>query len=89
MAARALAAGALVAGVLASGCVYRGKQMGVEGTGSGVAVGVGAKRGWAIKEVVQKTPPRTLMARDGTICEVAEGRYADTRIGTQVQCEWR
>lgn len=72
-----------------SACVYRGKQVGVEATGRGAKVGIGATRGWAIKEVVQKSPPRTLLARDGTICMVEESRYEETRIGAQVQCDWR
>ena len=77
---------ALLAG---TGCVYRGKQVGVEPRAGGVGVGVGPTRGWAIKEVVQKNPPRSLLARDGTVCEVSEERYAETRIGAQIQCEWR
>jgi hypothetical protein len=89
-ASRALArTGALLAIVLITACVYRGKQVGVTPAGGGVAVGVGATRGWAIKEVVQKNPPSTLMARDGTVCEVSETRYNETRVGAQVQCEWR
>jgi hypothetical protein len=69
--------------------VYRGKPVTVIPSGGGAAVGVGATRGWAIKEVVQKNPPHTLLARDGTACDVEEGRYRETRVGTQVQCDWR
>lgn len=75
--------------LLATACVFRGKQVGVTPAGGGAAVGVGPTRGWAIKEVVQKNPPGTLMARDGTVCEVSEARYSETRVGAQVQCEWR
>ena len=83
---RWLAGFAVVAG---TGCVYRGKPVAVIPTTGGAAVGVGATRGWAIKEVVQKNPPHTLMARDATVCEVSEERYRDTRVGAQVQCDWR
>ena len=86
--ARALIVAALAA-IVCAACVYRGKQVGVTPAGGGATVGVGATRGWAIKEVVQKTPPGTLMARDGTVCEVSEERYRETRVGSQVQCEWR
>ena len=72
-----------------AGCVYRGKQVGVTGTPGGAAVGVGPTRGWAIKEVVQKNPPHSLLARDATVCEVSDDRYRETRIGAQISCEWR
>ena len=75
--------------VLCLGCVYRGKPVTVTPTAGGGTVGVGATRGWSIKEVVQKNPPSTLMARDGTVCEVSDERYRETRTGSQVQCEWR
>jgi len=49
--------GGLVFLVVLAGCVYRGKPVTVIPSGGGAAVGVGATRGWAIKEVVQKNPP--------------------------------
>lgn len=78
-----------LAPLLLTACVYRGKPVTVIPSGGGAAVGVGVTRGWAIKEVVQKNPPRTLLARDGTACEVEETRYGETRVGAQVQCDWR
>jgi hypothetical protein len=72
-----------------TGCVYRGKPVGVTPSPGGATVGVGATRGWAIKEIVQKNPPSTLMARDGTVCGVSEERYRETRVGSPTQCDWR
>jgi hypothetical protein len=79
----------VVAALAAGGCVFQGKPVTAGPPGSGASIGVGATRGWAIKEVVEKQAPRSLLARDGTRCDVSEDRYKETRVGAQVQCEWR
>jgi uncharacterized protein YcfJ len=76
-------------GALAGGCVYRGQQVGVGPAAGGAAVGVGAVRGWATKEVVDKLAPTTLLARDATRCEVSPERFGATAVGARVYCEWR
>ena len=83
---------ALLAAALlcAEGCMVRGQPVTVgPGGPGGATVGVGTTRGWTTKEVVQKQPPRSLLARDGTHCDVTEERFKETRIGAQVPCEWR
>ena len=53
------------------------------------SVGAGVQLGWATKIVATKQPPATLVAEDGTVCRVAPDRYADTKFGALVACEWQ
>ncbi|MDQ6885687.1 MAG: hypothetical protein M3068_00195 [Gemmatimonadota bacterium] len=75
--------------ITCAGCVYAGKQVTAGSNGRGVGVGVGVTRGWVFKEVVTKQEPHTLLALDGTFCDVSPDRFKDTRVGARVQCEWR
>ncbi len=45
--------------------------------------------GPATKIVTGKVVPTTLMATDGTICNVSALRFQNTSIGDVVFCEWR
>ncbi|MGI8496263.1 MAG: hypothetical protein ACR2OG_01590 [Gemmatimonadaceae bacterium] len=74
---------------ISAGCVYAGKQVSVGAGGGGAGVQAGAARGWLIKEVVHKQEPHTLLARDGTFCDVSPDRFKDTPVGAKLQCEWR
>jgi hypothetical protein len=56
---------------------------GAVGVQSGIRLGSGSKR------VVTKDPPSTLVAEDGTVCRVAPDRYADTKVGQTINCEWQ
>ena len=49
----------------------------------------GVRLGWASKRVVTKDPPSTLVAEDGTVCRVAPDRYADTKVGRAINCDWQ
>jgi hypothetical protein len=55
----------------------------------GVGVEQGVVLGWAWKRVLTKDPPATLVAEDGTVCRVAPDRYADTKVGRGINCDWQ
>lgn len=38
--------------------------------------------------VADKVPPRTLVARDGSLCEVPRARFDYIRIGQSIVCVW-
>jgi hypothetical protein len=44
--------------------------------------------GWARKPVDGKTPPATLVARDGTVCTVSAGKFERVVLGERVTCFW-
>lgn len=71
--------------VAAVGCP--GRHVEVE-PGGGVVVR-SRQTGWYRKEVVTKQAPERLIAEDGTICRVSPDRYAATKIGTVVYCNWQ
>jgi hypothetical protein len=45
--------------------------------------------GRGTKVVTSKVEPSTLIAADGTLCNVSALRFRDTAIGDVVSCEWR
>lgn len=77
---KTLALGAALAGV--AGC---GRQR-AEPTPN---PSVSARTGWATKEIVGKRAPETLVANDGTICRVSPDRFANSRVGTSLRCNWQ
>jgi hypothetical protein len=48
----------------------------------------GAQPGYAIKRVVEKVPPATLVGDDGSICPTSLERYETTREGSWTACAW-
>jgi hypothetical protein len=46
------------------------------------------RSGFGPKSVQGKTPPRRLIAGDGTSCTVSEEKYDSTAIGNSVWCAW-
>lgn len=44
--------------------------------------------GWGWKPVASKTPPSTLVARDGTFCTVTEDRFERIKVGDRAGCFW-
>jgi hypothetical protein len=60
----------------------------VEPSPAGVMV-KSARIGWYTKKVVTKQPPETLLAEDGTICRVSPDRFAATKSGAAVYCNWQ
>jgi hypothetical protein len=55
----------------------------------GIRVEQGLQLGWAIKRVVTKQEPSTLIAQDGTVCRVSPDRFKDTKVGRDTTCEWQ
>lgn len=41
------------------------------------------------KTVTSKVEPSTLVALDGTICNVMPLKFRETRVGDEVWCDWR
>ena len=40
------------------------------------------------KVVADKVPPSTLVARDGSVCEVPEARFEHIEVGQSIVCVW-
>jgi hypothetical protein len=40
------------------------------------------------KVVADKVPPTTLVARDGSVCEVPEARFEYIELGQSIVCVW-
>lgn len=49
----------------------------------------GGPTGPGLKTVTSKEAPSTLIAADGTICNVMPWRFEGTEAGDQVWCDWR
>jgi hypothetical protein len=48
----------------------------------------GPQPGYAIKQVIEKEAPLTLVADDGSICRTSAERYAATSRGKLIACVW-
>jgi hypothetical protein len=48
----------------------------------------GPQPGYAIKRVIEKDPPVTLVADDGTLCRTSRERYKVTKEGAWIACLW-
>ena len=48
----------------------------------------GPQPGYAIKQVIEKDPPETLVGDDGSICRTSRERFARTRDKAWVACAW-
>jgi hypothetical protein len=51
-------------------------------------VSAGPQPGYAIKLVVEKDPPLTLVADDGSLCRTSKERYKATKEGAWIACLW-
>lgn len=40
------------------------------------------------KVVADKAPPTTLVARDGSVCDVPEARFEYIKVGQSIVCVW-
>lgn len=60
----------------------------IEPNGGGVMV-KNRQVGWYTKKVITKRAPDSLVAEDATICRVSADRYAATRTGAAVYCNWQ
>lgn len=52
------------------------------------ALSAGAQPGYAIKRVVEKQGPVTLVADDGSVCRTSRERFATTKEGKWIACVW-
>jgi hypothetical protein len=48
----------------------------------------GPHPGFAIKPVVEKQKPAVLVADDGSVCRTSVERFARTRVGKWISCNW-
>jgi hypothetical protein len=48
----------------------------------------GPQPGYAIKRVVEKQGPVTLIGDDGSVCRTSAQRFATSRVGAWVACNW-
>jgi hypothetical protein len=48
----------------------------------------GPQPGFAIKPVVEKQKPAVLVADDGSVCRTSVERFARTRVGKWISCDW-
>lgn len=81
----------IAAALLFAACATRAPFAGrptIESTKGGVSVRNGSV-GWATKRALTKQPPETIIAQDGSVCRVAAQRYADTKVGDDVACDWQ
>jgi hypothetical protein len=48
----------------------------------------GPQLGYAIKRVIEKQDPITLIADDGSVCRTSRQRFAATKEGRWIACIW-
>jgi hypothetical protein len=48
----------------------------------------GPQPGYAIKRVVEKQRPATLVGDDGSVCRTSRERFARTKSGRWIACVW-
>jgi len=87
---RLLAGLILVSGLTGCGYVIEtvaGQVFGQDARGPGLEAPAG-QLGVDSKAVADKTPPTTLVARDGSTCQVPRVRFDYIRIGQTVVCVW-
>ena len=51
-------------------------------------VAAGPQPGYAIKRIIEKDAPATLVAEDGSVCRTSKERYKTTKEGAWVACLW-
>ena len=49
----------------------------------------GAQAGYAIKQVLEKRKPETLVAEGGSVCRTSVRRFAATHSGAWIACDWK
>ncbi len=53
-----------------------------------IIVSAGAQPGYAIKRVIEKLESGELLGEDGSICHTSAERFADTSVGSWIDCTW-
>jgi hypothetical protein len=54
----------------------------------GFIVSAGPQPGYAIKQVVEKQGPITLVGDDGSVCRTSRQRLTATALGSWISCNW-
>jgi hypothetical protein len=53
-----------------------------------LALTAGPQPGFWIKRVVERQRPSTLVSDDGSVCRTSKERFARTKKGALIACEW-
>jgi hypothetical protein len=53
-----------------------------------LTLSAGAQPGYAIKRVIEKVQPTTLVGDDGSVCRTSGERFAATEAGRWIGCAW-
>jgi hypothetical protein len=53
-----------------------------------LTISAGPQPGYAIKRVIEKQPPLTLVGDDGSVCRTSAQRFATTSVGGWAACIW-
>lgn len=53
-----------------------------------LAVSGGPQPGYAVKQIIEKVPPTTLIADDGSVCHASHDRFASARQRKWIACQW-
>ena len=53
-----------------------------------LAVSGGPQPGYAIKQIVEREPPSTLIADVGSICRASHDRFVSAKQGRWIACQW-
>ena len=53
-----------------------------------LAISGGPQPGYWIKRVVEKQRPATLVGDDGSVCRTSKERFAGTKRGAWIACQW-
>jgi hypothetical protein len=48
----------------------------------------GPQPGFAIKRVIERQPPATLVGDDGSVCRTSRERFQGTKEGRWIACNW-
>jgi hypothetical protein len=59
-----------------------------EGRPEWLLLTAGPQPGYAIKPVIEKQSPITLVATDGSVCRTSAERFAGIRVGKWIACIW-
>jgi hypothetical protein len=52
-------------------------------------ISAGPQPGYAIKQVIEKRKPATLLGDDGSVCRTSPERFAATSPGKWIGCDWK
>ena len=53
-----------------------------------ISISAGPQPGYAIKRVIEKLGPITLLGDDGSVCRTSGERFAATQVDDWISCDW-